>query len=389
MSNHDDIVIAGYAETPIDHKTGRSAYDLAGEALDQLLVSTGLEVSCIDGLSVSTALSEAANPFFAVYMANALGITPHWLNLTGLGGSSALGGVSRAMAAVKGGLCSAAVVLSSDAPSTQWQANYGAFRAEFQDPVGVQGPPAAFGLLTSRYKHQFGLKEEALGKIAVTQRAHALHNDNAYAKFRKPLSMDAYLSSRLIADPLRLLDSVMFCDGANAFLVTTEQQARDWGLTRTVRPTAYVEISNYRGSDPVADVTDSGFHAIAPRLFAAAGMRAKDVRMFQPYDDFTIAVLMQLEAFGFCARGEGSRFILETDLSHTGELPLNTGGGQLSAGQPGLASGGLNLAEAVRQMFSEGGARQVADTRNALVTGIGVIPYGRNWGTSVAMLLEQ
>jgi acetyl-CoA acetyltransferase len=110
--------------------------------------------------------------------------------------------------------------------------------------------------------------------------------------------------------------------------------------------------------------------------------------MFQPYDDFTIAVLMQFEAFGFCGKGEGSDYILRTDLSYSGEIPLNTGGGQISAGQPGLASGGLNLAEAVRQMFGEGGATQVRDPRNALVTGIGVIPYGRNWGTSSAMILE-
>jgi acetyl-CoA acetyltransferase len=75
-------------------------------------------------------------------------------------------------------------------------------------------------------------------------------------------------------------------------------------------------------------------------------------------------------------------------LSYKGKLPLNTGGGQISAGQPGLASGGLNLVEAVRQMFGEAGARQVSDPRNALVTGIGVIPYGRNWSTSSAMILE-
>jgi acetyl-CoA acetyltransferase len=123
-------------------------------------------------------------------------------------------------------------------------------------------------------------------------------------------------------------------------------------------------------------------------VFGKTGLTPKDIRMFQPYDDFTIAVLMQLEQFGFCKRGEGSDFILDTDLSHTGGLPTNTGGGQISAGQPGLASGGLNLAEAVRQMFGEGGARQVREPKNALVTGIGVIPYARNWGTSAAMILE-
>jgi acetyl-CoA acetyltransferase len=117
-------------------------------------------------------------------------------------------------------------------------------------------------------------------------------------------------------------------------------------------------------------------------------MTPADIRMFQPYDDFTIAVQMQLESLGFCRRGEGADFILDTDLSYKGKLPLNTSGGQISAGQPGLAGGGLNLVEAVRQLFGEGGQRQVADPRNALVTGIGVIPYGRNWSTSAAMILE-
>jgi acetyl-CoA acetyltransferase len=388
MSNCD-IVIAGYAETPIVHKSGRSAYELGGDALAQLLERTGIASSVIDGLSVSTAFSEAGNPFFAGYMSDALGIVPTWLHLSGVGGCSALSGVARAMSAVREGSCRVALVLSSDAPSTDWRPHYGAFRSEFLDPIGVHGPPATFGLLMSRYAHRFDLKDEALGKIAVTQRCHALANDNACAKFRKPLSLEDYLASRVVAHPLRVLDSVMFCDGANAFLVTTEQSARALGLSRMVRPTAYAEISNFEGRDPVADITRTGFSQIGPRVLRDAGMTPADVRMFQPYDDFTIAVLMQFEAFGFCQAGAGSEFVLQTDLSHRGALPLNTGGGQISAGQPGLASGGLNLAEAVRQMFGEGGERQVADPRNALVTGIGVIPYGRNWGTSAAMLLEH
>jgi acetyl-CoA acetyltransferase len=200
--------------------------------------------------------------------------------------------------------------------------------------------------------------------------------------------MDEYLASRVVADPLRLLDSVMFCDGANAFLVTTEKNAQKLGIDKVVYPIAYSEITNINGNSSTPDITISGFDKIGPEVLAKAGMTPADIDMFQPYDDFTIAVLMKLEAFGFCKKGEGSDYVLRTDLSHTGELPLNTGGGQISAGQPGLASGGLNLAEAVRQLFGEGGARQVADARNALVTGIGVIPYAKNWGTSSAMILE-
>lgn len=383
-----DIVIAGYAETKIDFKTGRSAYDLAGEAFSQLLERTGISKDEIDGLSVTTALSEASNPFFAVYMTDALGLSPTWLNYGGIGGCSATGGVARAMSAIRDGMCEVAVVLSADAASTDWRSNYGAYRSEFQDPPGVQGPPATFGLLMSRYIEQYGLNPEALGKIAITQRNHALNNDNAYAKFKKPLTMEDYLASRVISDPLRLLDSVMFCDGANAFLVMSEKKAQQLGLTKAVYPVAYAEVTNFNGNVSCPDITQSGFTKIGPAVLEKAGMTPKDVRMFQPYDDFTIAVMMKFEAFGFCKPGEGSDYTLRTDLSHTGELPLNTGGGQISAGQPGLASGGLNLAEAVRQMFGEGGATQVANPSNALVTGIGVIPYARNWGTSSAMILE-
>jgi acetyl-CoA acetyltransferase len=384
-----DIVIAGYSETPIDFKTGRSAYDLAGEAFAKILAATHIDKDAIDGLSVAMPLSEAPNPFFAAYMVEALGLMPTWLNCGALGGCSAIGGVSRAASAIRDGLCEVALVLSADAPSTVWRANYGAYRPEFQDPTGVQGPPASFGLLMSRYHHQFGIKSEALGKIAVTQRQHALHNDNAYAKLKKPITMADYETSRVIADPLKLLDCVMFCDGANAFLVTTETRARELGLSKMAYPTAYAEITNYNGNKSCPDITETGFASVAPKVYRQSGLAAKDIRMFQPYDDFTIAVMMKFEDFGFCKRGQGSDFTLDTDLSIKGTLPLNTGGGQISAGQPGLASGGLNLAEAVRQMFGEGGGRQIDNPKNALVTGIGVIPYARNWGTSAAMILEK
>lgn len=384
-----DIVIAGYSETPIGFKTGRSAYDLAGEALAKLLAATRIEKDLIDGMSVTAPLSECPNPFFAVYMAEALGLTPTWLNYGGIGGCSATGGVARAASAIRDGMCEVALVISADAPSTSWRANYGAYRSEFQDPPGVQGPPATFGLLMSRYHHQFGIKSQALGKIAITQRQHALHNDNAYAKFKTPITMEDYEKSRVIADPLRLLDCVMFCDGANAFLVTSEARARSLGLGKMVYPTAYAEITNFNGNRSCPDITETGFAAVAPKVYQQSGLGPKDIRMFQPYDDFTIAVMMKFEDFGFCKRGQGSDFTLDTDLSIKGTLPLNTGGGQISAGQPGLASGGLNLAEAVRQMFGEGGGRQIDNPKNALVTGIGVIPYARNWGTSAAMILES
>jgi acetyl-CoA acetyltransferase len=245
-----------------------------------------------------------------------------------------------------------------------------------------------FGLLMNRYEHQYKLNYDALAKIATVQREHALMNDNALPKFKTPMSKDDYYNSRVIADPLRMLDSVMFCDGANSFLVMKQERAQQLGIKKTVRPAAYAELTNVNGNKATPDITETGFSHIAPKVFGKAGLKPQDISMFQPYDDFTIAVLMQFEDFGFCKRGEGSDFVMSNDISYKGNIPLNTGGGQISAGQPGLASGGLNLAEAVRQLFGEGGQRQVKNPKNALVTGIGVIPYGRNWGTSAAMIVE-
>ena len=382
-----DVVIAGFSETPVVSKSGRSAYDFAGEAFAALLARTGVAKAEIDGLSVTVPLSEGANPFVAVYMAEALAVTPTWLNASGLGGCSAVAGVARARSAIRDGHCKIAVVLSADAPSTAGRSEYGAYRGEFQAPQGVLSPPIAFGLLMSRYDHQYGLDPRALGTIAVAQRAGAVLNPNALAKFRTPLTLDDYMASRMIADPLRILDCVMFCDGANAFLVMSEADARARGLP-FVRPTAYAEVTNFAGDNPLPDVTQTGFGPVAAAVFKQSGLKPADIDQFQPYDDFTIAVMMQLEAFGFCERGQGSAFVLATDLTYRGSLPVNTGGGQISAGQPGLASGGLNLAEGVRQLLGEAGDRQIATPRNALVTGIGTIPYGRNWGTSAAMILE-
>jgi acetyl-CoA acetyltransferase len=155
-----------------------------------------------------------------------------------------------------------------------------------------------------------------------------------------------------------------------------------------VHPVGYGEITNFKGAEMLADITVSGFTVAGPRALRQAGMTPADIRMIHPYDDFLIALMIVFEDIGFCAKGKAGQFILETDLSYKGKLPLNTSGGQISAGQAGLAGGGTNLVEAVRQLFGEAGERQVSDARNAMVTGIGVIPYGRNWGVSNVMILE-
>jgi acetyl-CoA acetyltransferase len=158
-------------------------------------------------------------------------------------------------------------------------------------------------------------------------------------------------------------------------------------LSKFAVPIGYGERTNFRAAENIVDVTESGHSAAGKKALTMAGLAPRDIASFHPYDDFIIAIMLQLEMLGFCKHGQGCEFINENDFLYTGNLPLNTGGGQISAGQVGLAGGGTNLIEAVRQLFGEGGSRQVKNTKNAIVTGIGGIPYGRNWATSVVMVL--
>lgn len=384
-----DVAIVAYGETKVELRGGRSSYELAGEILDQIIDATGIPKSEIDGLCVAETMSETSNPFWAVYVAEVLGLVTTWTQVSGLGGASVLGGLARAISAVREGHCRTALVIGADAQSSYPPAEQGAYRWEFQYPVGLRGPVGVFGLLTQRYRLQHGLKDEALAKLAVTQRNHALMNPNACQKLKTPITEQDYLKSRYVSEPLRMLDSVMVCDGANGFLVTTSENAKRLGLKKAVYSSGYGEVTNYNGDKPMADITESGFLVAGPKALRQAELTPDDIQLFCPYDDFLIAMLLQLEQIGFCGRGEGSDYILSTDLSHRGKLPLNTSGGQISAGQPGLAGGGLNVVEAVRQLFGEAGERQIPNLKNAMTTGIGMIPYGRNWGVSNVMILEN
>jgi acetyl-CoA acetyltransferase len=191
----------------------------------------------------------------------------------------------------------------------------------------------------------------------------------------------------MIAEPIRLLDCVMPADGANGLIVTRRDIAKSRKLSRFIVPIGYGEISNMGAATSLVDITQTGHCVAGARAFASAGLTPSQIESFHPYDDFIIAIMLQLEMLGFCKPGHGCRYINEMNFGHDGDLPLNTGGGQISAGQAGLAGGGTNLIEAVRQLFGEGGARQVKKISNALVTGIGWIPYGRNWSSSVALIL--
>jgi acetyl-CoA acetyltransferase len=382
-----DTAIVGFAETKIVEKADRDIWELGGEILDTLLTATGFEQQEIDGLVLSASMTGAGNPFWSQTTADQLGLELDFCQTVDIGGSSPLGALARASAAIDAGLCTTALLLFADTQSAEPNARMRSFNAEWTNAYGLLGPPGAFGLLSKRYEHLYGLDYRMLAKLAVAQRGHAVLNPNAVEKLRQPITIDDYMTSRMIAEPIRLLDSVMVCDGASGLLVTSRARAKQKHVAKFVTPIGYGERTNFRIGESVVDVTQSGHLAAGKKAFAGAGLAPKDICSFHPYDDFIIAMMLQMEMLGFCKPGQGCAFIAEHDFTHTGDLPLNTGGGQISAGQPGLAGGGVNLVEAVRQLTGAGGARQIKRIDNAMVTGIGGIPYGRNWATSTVMIL--
>lgn len=386
MALHDNAIV-GYAETKIVPRSEVDVWELGAEILDGIIETTGVAKDEIDGLILSSSSTGAGNNFWSQTVADQLGLELNFCQTVDIGGSSPLGAVARACAAIDAGLAETVLCLFADTAVAENNGRPRSYGAEWTSPFGYLGAPAAFGMLSRYYDDKFGLDLRALGKLAVAQREHAVLNENACEKLRKPITVDDYVNSRMINEPIRLLDCVMPCDGASGVLVTKRKAAEKRGLSRLVVPVGYGERTNVGASSSVVDPTISGHRIAGERAFGQAGLTPKQIASYHPYDDFIIAIMMQLEMLGFCEHGQGAGFINETDFLYSGDLPLNTGGGQISAGQCGLAGGGTNLVEAVRQLFGEGGARQVKNTANALVTGIGGIPYGRNWNTSTVLIL--
>lgn len=382
------IAIVGYAETKLVRRSGRTALSLASEAVDAVLQQAGIERDRIDGFATTLSMSEGGNPFYSNLLAEGLGLSVSWCQATEIGGASSGGNVIRAAMAIEAGLCEMVLCVATDAVSTVDRSMQSGHRTEYADPAGYAGPLSAFALLSNVYDQRYGLPHDALAKLAVTQRNGALLNPNACDVLRKPLTEREYLDSKVVSDPLRILDCVMRCDGASAVLVTSTKLAKQLGL-KTAHPIGYAERINFDPREECGDMLRTGFSEVAPRAFRQASMTPRDVKMLHWYDDFLIALILQLEQTGFCEAGQGGAFVMAHDFNIGGDLPLNTSGGQISAGQPGLAGGGVNLVECIRQLFGEAGERQVKDHANAMLTGIGVIQYARNWGTSSVMLLER
>lgn len=324
-------------------------------------------------------------PFWPEEAAEILGISPGLLLGGGNGGASAVSLLGQAAAAIHSRVVDLVLCVAASAPFVESHPSIqpGDTR-DFEIPYGMMGPNSKIALVMRRHMHEYGTTLEHLGKIAVTSRYHASLNPNAY--LRKPLTLEEYKNSRLIADPMRLLDCVMPANGGKAFIVASPERAKAFPKP-PVFLLGFGEMDNPSfGPRANSDPLIMGIRESGKRAFEMAGVTHQEIDFLELYDDYIIIVLMQIEDLGFCQKGD-VKFFESTDFSYKGDLPIQTGGGMINCGQPSTAGGMLHIVEAVGQLRGEGGQRQVSEAKKGLVTGLGGVAYGKNLGcTAVAIL---
>jgi acetyl-CoA acetyltransferase len=378
-------VVVSYGSSPYEKREPHELLWHLWQASRACLDRAGLGKDELDGLTLA---SFSYPPGNVITLGEHFGLTLRWAEQGVFGGASGVVAVGHAADAIRAGRARAVLCLAGDvftvASHDAMLDSFTPAMGDYLAPQGFGGANGLFSLVQRRHSHLHGTRREQLGKLAVTLREHALLNPNAL--FKEPLTLEQYLDARPIAEPLHLFDCVMPCSGAEAVLVVEEELAR-----RTGRP--WIEVAAMRerhNAHPGLPLSlPAGFEVYADELFAAAGVGPSDIDLVELYDDYTIMVAVQLEAYGFCPKGGAGRFIEETDLSIHGELPVNTGGGQLSCGQSGAGGGMIGVVEAVQQLQHEAGARQVADAEIGLVSGFGLVSYGKGLSTAGAILRRR
>ena len=362
--------------------------EYAAWALEELLKSADLELKDLNGQGVGvTGSAYPHSEMWAPELVQDLGLEPKVLVRAEHGGASAANLVVQGTLMIHAGYIDHFLIVAADSPLLDGypQLVLEDYETDFMRPFGYMGPVTIAGKLMRRYMHEYGARPEHFGKVAVTERLHASLNPKAY--FRAPMSMEDYLNSRVYSDPIRLFDVPAWVNGGFAILLSSSRVARRVA-ENPVQILGFGLYNNYREGRPFApDITTTGVKVAAAEAYSMSGTSPKEIDNFHPYDDFTVAVLMQIEDAGFAEKGKAPKFLDENDISYKGNLPINTSGGLLSAGQAGLACGCLHIVEAVMQLRGECGERQVKGARRALVTGIGGIGYYGNFVSTAALIL--
>jgi acetyl-CoA acetyltransferase len=372
----DRACIVGIGETRYarDKAWSPTTLGLHLEAAVRAIEDAGLRIRDIDGLMPFPNLSSAEE------IATNLGLEElAFASTVHMGGASPVASLLHASLAVCSGAAKyvllpagwngysgarARQTVMTDAASIPG----GGIARDYYIPYALTAPPQWYALLARRHMAEYGTRPEQLGAVAIAMRKHAQANPNAVMRGR-PMTMDDYLASPMIADPYRLLDCCLETDGGAAVVVTSAERARD--LARKPVRILGAAAGQPRPADEIVsrkDIFRIGLTTAAPRACAAAGVRPSDVDFAQIYDCFTFEVLQQLEEAGFCKRGEAGAFVEGGRIEIGGALPVNSHGGLLSEAH---VLGMSHIVEAVKQLRGDAAERQVAGAELGVVTGFG------------------
>jgi len=375
LHHRDRCAIVGIGATDFSRDSGRSDLTLATQAALAAIEDAGLMPTDIDGIVRCDTDTVRHND-----LADSLGIRDltYWSEV-GPGGVAPCAMVGQAVGAILSGQATTVLVFRELngrsgrryglSPVTDTKVGGAGTYDEFFLPYGLLTPGQIFAVMAQRHMIEYGTRSEEIGHIALTCRARANANPAAQMHDRS-LTMDDYLSARMISSPLRLFDFCLETDGACALVVTSAERARD--LRRPpvlIRAVAQGSVPNPQPGIqfPVLmreSITELPAKTVANTLYRRAGLGPDDIDVAQLYDCFTITVLMQLEDFGFCKKGEGGPFVAGGEIDLGGRIPINTGGGHLSEG---YIHGMNHIVEGVRQIRGES-TSQVAGTEVCLVT---------------------
>ncbi len=365
MPTRGSAAIIGVAESDLGQvAAGMTPADLMAQAVEAALADCGLRLDDVD--AVFAAATQMNMP--VLNLCEYLGIQPRYMDGTHIGGASFLSHVAHAQAALEAGACKVAVIAYGSTQRTAGRSNAAPQEIiPYEAPYRPMLPVTAYALAASRHMAQFGTTREQLASVAVAAREWALMNPKAWEK--KPLTVEQVLAAPMIASPLTVRDCCLVTDGGGAIVMTAAKDAK-----RGKKAPAYVlgvgEAATHRHITSMPDLTVTAARVSGERAFAMSGLAPKDVDVAELYDAFTINTLLFLEDLGFCAKGEGGRFVEGGRIAPGGELPVNTNGGGLSYCHPGMY-GIFLLIEAVRQIRGECGERNVRGCEVALAHGNG------------------
>jgi len=379
--------IAGIFEHPARKAPDKSVAQLHAEVAKGALQDAGLSREDVDGYFCAG----DAPGLGPLSMVDYLGLKVRHVDSTDTGGSSYLIHVAHAAQAIAAGKCNVALVTLAGRPRSEgssgtqprsWAA--AAPDGPFEVPYGA-ATVNMYAMAAMRHMHEFGTTSEQLAWIKVAASHHAQHN--AHAMLREVVTVEQVLASPMIADPLHRLDCCVVSDGGGALVVAREEVARSLGRP-CIRVRGMGEATKGQDGGKLDITTSAAVHS-GRIAFEEAGVTPADIRYASIYDSFTITVLIQLEDLGFCAKGEGGRFVADGNLiSGVGKLAFNTDGGGLCNNHPANRGGMTKIIEAVRQLRGEAHPEvQVPNLELALVQGMGGVLSSRHG--SATLILER